>query len=138
MEDAGAPIPELSDEDLMKLIGYVKKMTTLYDLCDSDWNAYCDEQIRDFFMDITQPVLSIYFENEILKCNLGFPNDRVNDLMYFIRKPFEIFSPDNFHDNIHFGNVDDNIEGSLLKIVENIYAPIFFNITSLSESILFH
>lgn len=133
----GPAAPELTEEDLSKLVGYVKKITTLYELKPTSWNEECEEIIKEFFMDTSQPALSVYFENTTLRCRLGFPSCPIRDLTYFIRKPFEVFEPETFHDNIMFGTVDDNIEGSLLKVIENVYAPIFFNITSLPESILF-
>lgn len=137
VEILGTEVPEINEEDLDKLVGYVKKITTLYELKPTSWNEDCEEVIKEFFLDPTQPALSVYFDNNLLKCHLGFPSCIIRDLTYFIRKPFEIFYPETFHDNIMFGTVDDNIEGSLLKVIENVYAPIFFNITTLPESILF-
>lgn len=35
-----------------------------------------------------------------------------------------------------FGTVDTTVEGSLLAVLENVYAPVFFNATTWPDSIL--
>lgn len=135
-EETGPPVPELTDEEVDKLVKYIKKMTTLYDLEDTDWNESHFEIIKSFIFNTDQIVLTVYFYGDDLRCSLDFPTTPISDLTYFIRKPFDILTPENFHDNITFGTVNDSIEGSLLKVLENVYAPIFFNITSWPDSIL--
>lgn len=114
----------------------MKKITTLYDLRETDWTDENYAVIREFFIDPKHPVLTVYFEEDTLRCLLDFPETPIVDLTYFYREPNEIFRVDTFHDRISFGTVDDSVEGSILKILESIYSPIFFNITTWPDSIL--
>nr|XP_015838947.1 PREDICTED: dynein heavy chain 2, axonemal [Tribolium castaneum] len=124
-----------TDEDLDKLVGFVRNLTTLYDLRPDDWKEENYEVIKRFFLTPTEPILTIYFVNDDLICSLGPPVKSVMDLTYFLRQPFEVFEVATFFDNINFGTMDDNIEGSILNIVENIYAPVFFKSNHWPESV---
>lgn len=68
--------------------------------------------------------------------SFGFPEVPVYELMYFLRNPEEIFSTDNFHSKISFGNMNDQIEGNILLQIENIFAPTFFKVDTWPDSIL--
>lgn len=103
----------------------MKNLTTLYDLRPDDWTERNYEVIKHFFLKPTEPVLMIYFINDDLTCSLGPPPRPVMDLTYFLRQPLEVFDVATFFDTINFGTMDDNIEGSILNIVENVYAPVF-------------
>lgn len=123
-----------TDEELDKLVGYIKNLTTLYDLRPDDWREENYEVIKQFFLTPTEPLLTIYFLNDELSCQLGTPARPVMDLTYFLRQPLEIYDVNTFFDTINFGTMDDNIEGSILNIVENVYAPIFFKSNHWPES----
>lgn len=127
--------PEYTDEDLAKLVSFVKRMTTLYDLRETDWNEECEEVIRQFFLIRKQPILTIYFDSDILNCMLGFPDTPIVDLTYFLRDPMEIFEVDTFHDKVTFGTMDGNVENSILRVLENVYAQVFFNIKTWPDSV---
>ncbi|XP_071050357.1 dynein axonemal heavy chain 2 isoform X2 [Onthophagus taurus] len=127
--------PEYTEEDLEKLVRFVKDITTLYDLRDTDWNEANEDVIRQWFLNIKEPVLCIYFEADDLKCMYGYPDCPVLDLTYFLREPNEIFDVETFHDKITFATVDDNIEGTILKTLENVYAPVFFHVTTWPDSV---
>lgn len=102
-------------------------MTTLYDLRADDWNEENYDMIKQFFLTTTQPLLTIYFNVEDkLTCSLGVPGCKVMDLTYFLRMPNQIFDVSTFFDEINFGTMNSNIEESMLSIIENVYAPVFF------------
>ena len=42
---------------------------------------------------------------------------------YFIREPGLIFTVENFHDEVQFGNIHENVEETLLVILNQVYAP---------------
>lgn len=128
--------PEYDEEDLVKLVSYVKDMTTLYDLRESDWNEEHDVVIREFFLNPQQMLLTIYFEGDDLMCASDFPETPYVDLTYFLREPMEVYDVDTFHDKVTFGTIHENVEGSILKVLENVYAQVFFNIKTWPDSIL--
>lgn len=110
-------------------------MVTIYDLRESDWNETHDEVIREFFYATKETVLTVYFEINDLQCLLGFPECHITDLTYFLRDPGEVFEVDTFHDKVTFGTIDGNVERSMLKVLENVYAQVFFKIKTWPDSV---
>ena len=115
---------------------FIKDFTTLSSLKEDNWNDQCISDIREFFYDPGILTLTIFFKDDILKTSLGFPTIPVYELSYFIREPDEIFTIDNFHSKILFGTINDQVEGNILTLMENIFAPIFFKIDFWPDSIL--
>ena len=128
--------PEYSDDDLEKLVTFVKNMTTLYNLREDDWSDCNYKVIKKFFLNPRHPVLSVFFEGNDLACVLGLPETRFQDMTYFLREPNEVFDVDTFHDRINFGTVNESVEGWMLKILEGIFAPVFFSENTWPDSIL--
>lgn len=81
--------------------------------------------------------MTIFFENDQLVTLIGIPTLQVDDLMYFIKERENItLTEENFFDNVMFGNISNIVEGSLLNILETIFAPTFANVKSWPDSIL--
>lgn len=124
-----------TEEDLNTLVKYIKNMTTLYDLREDDWTEENYETIREYLLNPSYPLLTIYFDADNLCCMLEIPDKPFLDMTYFLREtPGEIFEVETFHDNIMFGTMHEAIEGSLLKVIENVYAPYFMQIESWPDS----
>jgi dynein heavy chain len=115
----------------------VKGFTTLFDLRDDDWNLDVEIVIKDFFLNKSAGVLSIYFADVTLTASLGFPTVPVKDMTYFLKDPADVITPENFYEVITFGTTNDNIEGTMLNVLECVYAPIFFSEISWPNSILY-
>jgi dynein heavy chain len=115
----------------------VKSFTTVFDLRDDDWTSDVQNVIKDYFLNRSAEVLSIYFDDITLKAALGFPTVPVKDMTYFLKDCTDTVSPENFNEIITFGTTNDSIEGTMLSVVEHVYAPVFFNETSWPESILY-
>ncbi|TGZ35064.1 Uncharacterized protein DBV15_08982 [Temnothorax longispinosus] len=128
------PIYEMDELD--KLIRCVKDMTTLSGLTDNDWTWKCDMDIREFFHEPSIPVLCIYHMNGSLTTEFSFPMAPVHELTYFVRQPNEILHPENFRERILFGSMNDKVEGHILGVIQNVFAPIFFAIETWPDSIL--
>lgn len=126
---------EYSEEELSALVSYIKDITTLYDLEQSDWTDKCETVIRSWLLDTTQPLLTIFFTEE-LECELGVPTQPVVDMTYFLREPNQRFEVSTFHDTIIFGTIDDNIEGSMLSIIRDVYGPLLLASDHWPDSIL--
>ncbi|KAG5894356.1 hypothetical protein JTB14_031917 [Gonioctena quinquepunctata] len=127
---------EYSDEELSTLISYVKDLTTLYELTPSHWTSKCETVINYWFNDTTKPLLCIHFEGDTLVCEVDVPTSPIDvDLMYFLREPNQRFEVDTFHDTVLFGTVDENIEGTLLETVRDVYAPLLLSNQNWPDSV---
>lgn len=126
-----------SEEDLNKLVQFIKNITTLYDLHEEDWKEENYEVIREFLLNPKHPLLIIFFDGDELLCMLDVPEISFTDMTYFLREsPDYIFEVETFHDNITFGTIHEDIEGSLLKVIQHVYAPYFLQVKSWPDSIL--
>ncbi|KAK2576895.1 hypothetical protein KPH14_005520 [Odynerus spinipes] len=117
-------------------VHHVKGMTTLSGLSKKDWTYQCHLIIREFFENLKQPVLCIYYLDNVLTASLSFPSKAVHELCYFVREPNEIFRLENFHDSVAFGSFNGKAEAYILNVIQNALAPIFFKIKSWPDSIL--
>ncbi|KAJ8670785.1 hypothetical protein QAD02_002044 [Eretmocerus hayati] len=124
------------DEELGKLIRDVQELTTLSDLVDEDWNEQCISAIREFFENPRAACLTVYFDGDVLSAQTSFPRVPVDELTYFVRKPLQVFTSLDFKSKVLFGTVNDNVENSILNIVNNVMAPAFTRITDWPDSIL--
>ncbi|XP_031338901.1 dynein heavy chain 2, axonemal-like isoform X2 [Photinus pyralis] len=126
---------EYAEEVMAKLVRIVKDLTMLYDLRESDWTEDTEKAIQEFFTDLTIPILVVYFDHDTLIVSKTFPTCCIVDLMYFIRGPNEKFELSTIHDCIMFGNAHRDVEGTILNILESIYAPILFSVTTWPDSV---
>lgn len=120
------PVPEYTEEDLNKLVNAVQHMTMLYAIDQNDWNSTCTDVIRQWLLNVNELMLSIFYDDDILTASLGIPTNPVYDITYFLRLPNHIFTVDEFHDYVTFGTIHEDIDGTLLAILEKMYSPIFF------------
>ncbi|KAF5308521.1 hypothetical protein FQR65_LT06186 [Abscondita terminalis] len=127
-----------SEEDLDYLVYIIKSMTTLYDLRDEDWTPTAENNIKEFLVYLTIPIIIVYFEGDKLIVNTEFPKVPVLDLTFFMREPKQRFDIHNIHDLIMFGTVQESVEGTILNVLETVFSPVFFRITSWPDSILFY
>ncbi|XP_057654894.1 dynein axonemal heavy chain 2 isoform X2 [Diorhabda carinulata] len=127
---------EYSDEDLDALVGFIKNMTTLYNLHEEDWTEQNSIVIKKWFRDVTLPLLCVYYKNDQLICSHTLPDGPFAvDMMYFLREASQEFQVNTFHDNIIFGTVGDNIEGSLLELIRDIYFPMLLSTEKWPDSV---
>ncbi|CAG9772859.1 unnamed protein product [Ceutorhynchus assimilis] len=126
---------EYNEEELEQLITNVKNMTTLYDLRSEDWNPQCEAIIRTWLTDTSEPLLMIYFDGADLSADTHAPNIPIIDASYFLREPGFVYTQENFFDEIIFGTIDGSIEGSLLQIIQNVYAPVLLQTQNWPDSV---
>ncbi|XP_037045747.1 dynein heavy chain 2, axonemal [Bradysia coprophila] len=108
-------------------------MTILYAIDQNDWNVTCTAVIRHWLLNVNELMLTIFYDNDILTASLSFPVNPVYDIAYFLRLPNQIFSVDEFHDYVTFGTIHEDIDGTLLAILEKMYSPIFFKTEDFSH-----
>lgn len=126
--------PVYEPDELQKLITYIMKMTTLYDLRDEDWNDEAKKGIEEWLTEPKALILCVYFKADKLKASSDVPMSPVYDLTYFLRQPDYVFKAETFHDDIVFGTFVDSVEANLIQILELMYAPYFFAITTWPDS----
>lgn len=130
-----APVPEYSADDLAKLVDYIHHATTLFALSHSDWSDETDDTIRRWLLTASELMLTIFYDGDILSACLAFPLAPVFDITYFLREPGEIFEVDTLPDRIIFGNIHEDIEGTLLTTMDKVFSPIFFSSKNLSANV---
>ena len=76
-------------------------------------------------MDVLETTLFVYFDHGYLSASPSCPTSTVTQLTYFIRdEPGHVFSIDGFHDEISFGTFNENVEETILALMNCIYAPL--------------
>ncbi|XP_023298158.2 dynein axonemal heavy chain 2 [Lucilia cuprina] len=129
------PQPKYTDEELIKLVDYVQRMTMLFALDHRDWTESTLDMIRRWIMEVNEPLLTIFYDANKLTACLGFPIAPVADLTYFSRAPNCMFTVDGFHDEVNFGTIHEDVDFCLLKVLQFVYAPIFSNYTDWNENV---
>ncbi|KOB76208.1 putative 1-beta dynein, partial [Operophtera brumata] len=135
-ELAETPIkPIYEPDELVTLVGYIMRITTLYDLRDEDWTDEAKQGIVDWICEPKDLILCIFFKGEKLKAISDIPLAPVFDLTYFSRAPDFVFKADTFHDDIVFGTFVDSVESNMIQMLEFVYAPYFFAINTWPDSV---
>lgn len=134
-EEEEKPTPTYSSKELDELVTVLKRMVFLNGIKESDWNDQCHEVIQNWFLDTNHLLLIVYFSPKlILTASLTYPSEPVLEIVYFLREPNHIFSIDNFHDDVTFGQIDGDVDGTLLLLMDKLYTPIFFHKTDWSDT----
>lgn len=129
------PTPTYSPKELDELVNVLKRMVFLKGIKESDWNDQCHDVIRDWFLDTNHLILIVYFSPKLtLTASLTYPSEPILEIVYFLREPNHIFSIDNFHDDVTFGQINGDVDGTLLFLMEKLYTPIFFHKTDWSDT----
>ncbi|XP_062549331.1 dynein axonemal heavy chain 2-like isoform X3 [Armigeres subalbatus] len=131
--------PAYSEDDLDTLVGFMRNMIYLFDYDSSDFNDEVSEMIKLWLIDVNYPLLFIYYDGDVLAASLTFPKCVFNDLMYFMREPDQLFNIlERFYDDLMFGTLHSDIEGSLLITLEQVYGPLMLSNTEWSENVKAH
>lgn len=119
-------------------VKHVKDLT-VHTNCDNvNWNQHCDEIIREYFTDPSHTVLSIFCEQTELNAILNIPTHAFSGFTYFVRSPWQVYTPDNFRITVSFGTVNRDVKNTVLKFMENVYAPIVLHSDEYASCIQIH
>ncbi|KAH8376174.1 hypothetical protein KR200_006673 [Drosophila serrata] len=121
------PKPSYSDEELHQLVGYIQRMSVLSGLDHRDWHEGTLDIIRRWLLEVNEPLLTVYYDQDVLSACLGIPETYVSDLSYFRRELNEIFSVEGFHDEVNFGTLTSDVDGCMMELLERLYVPFFRN-----------
>ncbi|KAG5320215.1 RBBP5 protein, partial [Pseudoatta argentina] len=135
-EQSSEPIkPVFDEQDLDKLVQYVKDFTILPYIKDSDWKEDSYTIIREYFENPAHTLLCIYFQDDTVKARLRILDDNQSDFIYFLRIPWHVFTVDNFHATVVFGSINRNAIMCVLKVMENMYVSVARNSSEWPEII---
>lgn len=124
-EEETIPMPEYTDEQQYKLLLYIQQIATCHDLSEDDISESFIENSTKWLMDVMETILFVYFDNGFLCATSSCPTNPVTQLTYFIREePGHVFSIEGFHDEISFGQFHENVEETILYLMNSIYAPL--------------
>ncbi|KAK2589020.1 hypothetical protein KPH14_001863 [Odynerus spinipes] len=119
--------PTYTEQELTTLVQYVKDLTVLSHLDESDWNENCYKLIREFFQCVSHTIMVIFFNKNKLTVSLNLLNCKEVELMYFLRSPLQIYSPNNFLSTILCGSVNKDKATSMFKFLLYMYSPTALN-----------
>ena len=115
----------------------IKERVTLSALRPDMWTAEHDDTILKFLKDCTHRLLVVYVDKLLgLQVALSVPPHPAEEMTYMIRFENAVITPDNIEQKLHFGTIKANHIESLLRIMTNVYAPLFFGNRSWPDSIL--
>jgi hypothetical protein len=121
---------------LNKLLLYVQQIVTCHDLTEDDIGDSFIENVTKFLMDVLETTLFVYFDHGYLSASASCPTSTVTQLTYFIREEQgHVFSVDGFHDEIFFGTFNENVEETILALMNHIYAPLILKDKRWDENI---
>lgn len=132
-KEAKQPKPDYSADELSSLVGFIRRIVLLYGIREADWNDTCEAIAKQWLLDSAQLMLTVYVDpSQRLTADLSYPESAVFEIVYFMREPNHIFRADSFHDDVTFGQIDGDVDGAFLLLIEKIYAPYFFQKTDWS------
>lgn len=119
-----------------EMVPLIKERVTLSGLKSEMWTAEHDATIIKFLKDYTHRLLIAYVDKLLgLQVALSIPPYAVEELTYMIRLENAVITPDNIELKLHFGTIKANHIESLLRMMTNVYAPLFFGNRSWPDSI---
>ncbi|XP_063980868.1 uncharacterized protein LOC135164446 [Diachasmimorpha longicaudata] len=116
--------PVFTDDELETLVQYVKDLTIISSHTEFIWPLETIERIQEYFCKPGNTILTIFVEATECKALLDFPLQADQGLTYFLRSPWQVYTPENFMSTVIFGNLSGDIENSMLKFLEIMYSPI--------------
>ncbi|XP_033636218.1 dynein heavy chain 2, axonemal-like isoform X2 [Asterias rubens] len=118
-------------------IKYVQEHVILSALTPEMWTSEQYSYIEEFF-NSRNPfrLLVIYVDTQIgLVLDNKIPAQAVDEICYFIRKEGMAIDSSNIDKEVQYGSVKSGHIESLLRLMQSIYAPLFFENTSWPDSI---
>ena len=115
----------------------LKKCTVLSGLKEDKWTEDHRREILLFLQDPTIPMLLLYVDqttDELCIVN-GVPPIQTVQASYFVRVKEVAVTASNFHSALQMGTVQGSHVGTLLRVMNGLYAPNFFENKTWPDSI---
>lgn len=101
------------------------------------WTTEHDDTILKFLNDPNLRVLVVYIDKLLgLQISTSIPPHQVEELTYMIRSEAAVLTAENLEKKLQFGTVHTNYVEGLLKLMSNLYGPLFFGKINWPDSIL--
>ncbi|XP_069776189.1 dynein axonemal heavy chain 2 isoform X3 [Narcine bancroftii] len=114
-------------ENPPNLIDLFKSRVVLENLQPPMWTSEHNLLLSEFAQNVNQRVMTVFMDQFTgLQVILGTPSQATDYLIYFIRKEKAEINQDNFTHVVQFGSIRDGHLESLLRHMQGIYAPQFF------------
>ncbi|XP_062904770.1 dynein axonemal heavy chain 2 [Mobula hypostoma] len=126
-ENTSTDVQEQMEMEASDLVDLFKSRVLLEGLQPEMWTLEHDQMLTAFAQDVTQRVLTVFMDQYSgLQVTLGTPAQATDYLIYFIRKEGVEIDRDNFTHVTQFGSIRDGHLESLLRHVQGVFAPQFF------------
>ena len=118
----------------------VKRCTVLGGLTEEKWSEDHYAIIRQFLCDTSVPLLLLYIDQMTGELCLSnhVPPGEIEQGAFFVRTKNVKVSGNNFHRVLQMGMVHGNYIAALLRVMQGIYAPNFFENRVWPDSILLY
>ncbi|KAI8904300.1 dynein heavy chain and region D6 of dynein motor-domain-containing protein [Gorgonomyces haynaldii] len=133
------PVKSVKPVDVEAL---VKRIVQVITLPGFESSMVTDEQrvfLKDFVSASTSRKLIVYIDdtNQNLVIQTALPTQVHTHMMYFIREVLDDqpLTEDNFEHKIQYGNLSPNVVESLLRLMHQVYVPIFLDNNKWPDSI---
>lgn len=106
----------------------LKRCTVLGGLTEDKWTDTHHTNLRLFLEDSTLPALLLYLDatTEELCIVHGIPPVQVQQASFFLRRENVGVTGSNFHRVLQMGTIQGSYVGTLLRVMQGLYAPNFF------------
>ena len=117
----------------------VKACTVLGGLTDDKWSEKHDRVIQMFLANPETSLLLLYIDppTQELCIISGIPPLQLDQTSYFVRTKSVPVTGSNFHSVLGMGTVHGNYVDALLRVMQGLYAPNFFENKTWPDSILY-
>ena len=114
----------------------IKERVTLSRLNQEMWTPEHDDIIANFVKDTSLRLLVAYVDKLLgLQVSTSTPPHPVEEMTYIIRRENAEVTPETL-EKLQIGTVRHNHVESLLRVMSNVYAPLFFGNRTWPDSIL--
>ncbi|XP_031567025.1 dynein heavy chain 2, axonemal-like, partial [Actinia tenebrosa] len=136
VDDHGSTGSGGKEFDPAEMISMIKERVTLSSLTSDLWTTEHDDTILKFINDPNLQVLVAYMDKLLgLQVSTSIPPHQVEELTYIIRSEAAILTAENLEKNLQFGTVHMNYVEGLLRLMSNLYGPLFFGKMNWPDSI---
>lgn len=129
------PVPEYTDDEVKQLTSYILQMSSPFELNEHDVTSTFNDVVKDWLLDVNEQILYVFYDGVLLSAAYRVPTTPVSGMHYFIREQGRIFTVENFHDEVQFGNMHENVEETLLVMLNHVYAPMILKDHRFDESV---
>ena len=102
------------------------------------WTSEHDDVILKFLKNCTIRLIVFYIDKllKTLQVATIVPSSPPEEMTYIIRFENAVITSENMESKLQFGLIKSNHVESLLRVMTNVYAPLFFGNSSWPDSIL--